>query len=446
MSNDSKQAMTDGGASKTAAERTTDVLITGAGPVGMLLHLLCVRAGVESLLIEKHPGISRLPNKARYVSPQSMRILRAIGLEAKVRENELHPKHGKISWVESATGKVIAAVKGKKPDLSSNNRPSLVMQHYVEAALLEAALKEAPHSVLFNKELLAFDPVEGQGAKKKMVSHILDKENQEEEKITARYVIGCDGAHSTVRRLMGVDLSTMRKLGLFQTIHFLADVKRAMGRDAAMITLVAGGKHRGDRMMAVDFKSEWILVRRATNKDDVLPPVEAIDYVRSFFETQDMPVTIRSLSTWLMSAFNSPIYKQGNVLIAGDAAHTMPPAGGMGMNTGLEDAYYLASLLVKVIINGEPPSILEQYQKDRRPVAGKIIQWSAQNGLRVKSMLQAIGASEHQEFARLQEEQKTHMRGIDQITGLAKNPGQGESVGGSSSASDSSDTRPSTAP
>ena len=137
--------------------------------------------------------------------------------------------------------------------------------------------------------------------------------------------------------------------------------------------------------------------------------------VRDVSGKHDLPVDVINSSIWEIAALNAESYQKGRVLLAGDAAHRIPPTGGMGMNTGIQDAHNLAWKLAYVINGHADTLLLESYQKERRALAQFTVDWSTANGKRMRGIFEALERDDQvafQEHLSLQHKQLNH-RGLD---------------------------------
>jgi 2-polyprenyl-6-methoxyphenol hydroxylase-like FAD-dependent oxidoreductase len=207
------------------------------------------------------------------------------------------------------------------------------------------------------------------------VTAILRNARGQEEVITPRWVIGCDGAHSTVRHLLNLPFTGAAHPEGFA----LADVhlqwslpdetlKFFFHKDGLFLAIpLPGGLHR-------------LIVETTTNADqesEEIPTLE--DFQRYSRERGPLSVTVsRPVWTSLFRAHTRKVahYRVGQVFLAGDAAHIHSPAAGQGMNTGIQDAYNLAWKLALVEKEQAAPALLSTYQEERSPVATSVIQLS----------------------------------------------------------------------
>ncbi|WP_329569521.1 FAD-dependent monooxygenase [Kitasatospora sp. NBC_01266] len=358
----------------------TPVLIVGGGPVGLTLSLLLSRHGVAHLLVEAHPGTSHHP-KARGVSARSMEIFRRCGLEEAIRAAGLP-----ASQVFFYRGRnlvdpdfVRTGVAHRAPDGEEHTpSPGLICsQDALEAVLLGRARELAPDAIRFGTRLLSFSQ-DGDG-----VDAVLeDRATGDRQTVRAHWLVGCDGAASTVRAGAGIALQGPRGLQHFLSIRFEAPLGEVVAdRASASYFLTEPG--RGG-FLAVDNDRHWIY-QHPFDPDQDDEASELTDHqqlaalVREAAGLPDLEVTVRDTMTWRMDAQLADSYRESRVLLAGDAAHVIPPTGGHGMNTGIGDADNLAWKLAAVIGGRATDALLDSYQAERRPVARQVIDLSVDN-------------------------------------------------------------------
>ncbi|MEU9076955.1 FAD-dependent monooxygenase [Kitasatospora sp. NPDC048538] len=370
----------------------TSVLVVGGGPVGLTLSLLLSGHGVPHLLVEAHPGTSHHP-KARGVSARSMEILRRLGLEQAVREAGLPASH--VFFYRGRTlvdpDFVRTGLVGA-PDGGAERTPApglICPQDALEALLLRRARELAPDGIRFGTRLVSFtestastDSAEGDGGTQGVLALLEDRTTGERHTVRADWLVGCDGAASTVRAGAGIALEGPTGLGHFLSIRFEAPLG-AVVADRASASYFLTEPGRGG-FLAVDNDRHWIYqhpydpahVDVAELRADH-PRLAAL--VREAAGLPDLDVAVRDTQTWRLDARLADAYRRSRVLIAGDAAHVTPPTGGHGMNTGIGDADNLAWKLAAVVHGPAGHALLDTYQAERRPVARQVIDLSLAN-------------------------------------------------------------------
>ncbi|HEY3044314.1 MAG TPA: FAD-dependent monooxygenase, partial [Vicinamibacterales bacterium] len=205
---------------------------------------------------------------------------------------------------------------------------------------------------------------------------VKDLDSGAERTVRGRYMIAADGNRSPIRERLGI---AMRGRGLIShsiTIYFRADAQSLLrGRNLGVI-YVFNPVLRGFFRLEKSGRSGFLAVNtvgdtsrpEATRVADDITEARCIELVRAAMGVPDMPVHIGDVATWRAVADNAERYQDGRVFLAGDAAHTMPPNGGFGGNTGVQDAHNLAWKLALVIKGAAGPELLQTYEAERRPL------------------------------------------------------------------------------
>ncbi|MFJ5720478.1 FAD-dependent monooxygenase [Streptomyces sp. NPDC093149] len=360
-------------------ESHTSVLVVGGGPVGLALSCLLSGHGVDHVLIEAHPAASRHP-KARGVSARSMEVFRRIGLEGVVRAaglpaGQVHFYRGRDLVDPDYVRTGLAQEPGEGPEHTPS--PGLICsQDVLEPLLLRRAEELAGSRVRFGARLVSFSD-DGLGVQ----SVVEERATGRRYGLRADWLVGCDGAASTVRAGAGIAMKGPTGLGRYLSIRFEAPLGRVVAdRASASYFLTAPG--RGG-FMAVDNDRHWIyqypLAADAGAGADPKDHRVLAGLVRTAVGIPDLDVTIRDTMTWRMNAQLADSYRSSRVLLAGDAAHVVPPTGGHGMNTGIGDADNLAWKLAAVTAGYAGEALLDTYEAERRPVARQVIDISTDN-------------------------------------------------------------------
>lgn len=333
----------------------TDVVIVGAGPTGLLLAGDLATAGARVTVLEKRPaGLSNL-TRAFAVHARSLEVLDARGLADELRT--VGEPVGNLRLFERLTID-LTSLPSRFPYL-------LVAPQYEVERLLRRRAEEA--GVVFRND------VEVTALTQDDTSVAVT--TADGSTLRARYVVGTDGARSTVRRAVGIPFpgrAVIRSM-------VLADVRLA--RKPADRLTVATGKHSVG--FIVPFGDGWYRFLGWHGDNDVSEdePVD-LDEVRAIARAtlrDDYGMSdARFLSRFHADERQAPTYRVGRVLLAGDAAHVHSPAGGMGMNTGLQDAANLGWKLAAALRlpDRDSSAVLDSYEAERHPVGRQVLRAS----------------------------------------------------------------------
>lgn len=348
---------------------TIPVLVVGGGPVGLTLSVLLTRQGIDNLVIEARAEVSRHP-KARGIAARSMEIFRRCELEKEIRAAGLPPEHVAFFRGRTLTDPDHVRTQPASPDTADYTpSPGLICsQDALERVLSDRVGARLRRGV----RLLSFRQ---QGAD--IVATLSDTHAGTEFELRARWLVGCDGARSTVRAGSGIGMRGPTGLGEFLSVRFEAPLGAVVADRASASYFLA----RGGGFMAVDNDRQWIY-QHPLDAANRAADLDAVQLIRSGAGIDDLEVTVHDTLTWRMDAQLADSYRHGRVLLAGDAAHTVPPTGGHGMNVGIGDADNLAWKLAAVLGGRAGESLLDTYESERRPVARQVIDIASDNARR----------------------------------------------------------------
>lgn len=378
--------------------KNVPVLIVGGGPVGLTASILLSQAGVRSLLIERHPGTSVHP-KARGINARTMEMYRQIGIEAAIRKAGLPPERaGLIVWSRTLAGEEIERRvpwrSGPQSASVSPVRNCLCAQDDLEPVLRGFAEQQTLGEVRFNAELVSCE----QG-KDHVSAIIADHANGGvETKICALYVIAADGSQSRIRRQLGVRM--LGKENVYDSVNILlnADLRPWTAHRPAALYFIENPKMRAT-FLTINGIDRWgflvnSLAAYGYSASDFTPE-RCGELIREAAGVPDLAVKVLGVAPWTASAHVAEQYRHGRVLLAGDAAHEMPPTGGFGMNTGVQDVHNLAWKLAAVLQGRAAPSLLDTYHEERQPLGRTITEQSLINAVsmgRLSRTNEAAGA------------------------------------------------------
>lgn len=390
--------------------RNKMVLICGAGPCGLTMSYVLSQFGVSNMVVEKHSTTSIHP-KARGVNVRTMEFMRNWGLEDKIRQHELPQKSRRLLWMDEIQGRVLGEVGLKEEHFKhSPTTGCSIPQNFIEEALIEAMASSKSSNVCFSTQLLDFEQQDDQ-----IVCRLLDKKANEEFTVVCDYLVAADGAHSNIREALNIQMLGVPTLGTYLTIYAHADLSPWLADKLAVVYSFTGKNQIGHFLMAVDHKDKWIFGQRLLNNNTPVTDDYCKSIIRSFVNGADIDIRLISDSTWEMAALNAQQYRQGRIFLVGDAAHRMPPTGGMGMNTGFAGAQNLAWKLGYVLNDYADESLLNTYETERQPIATFTLEWSGHNAQRMFQMHEAYRDGNMDLFNELMKDQERHVNhpGLD---------------------------------
>ncbi len=366
-------------------DEQVSVLIVGGSLVGLTTALLLRLHGVESLTVDRHTGTAIHP-RAGHFHLRTMEILRSAGVEDAVRrksEEQYHPDGG-INNVESLAGREIATFF---PNLNAGvDEFSPTIRVFINQDALEPILRQRAEQLgarlQYRTECTAVEQ-DADG----VTAVLRDLETGAQRVVRADYVVAADGNRSPTRARLGVGMRGHGRLSNSITIYFRSEVDLAPmleGRNHG-VNYVTNPSMRGffrlDRkgnrgFLVVNLvgdisRPEVVAAYSDAPWADIAADIteaRALELLRTAIGVPDIPVVIEDLARWQAIADSAERYQQGRVFLAGDAAHVVPPNGGFGGNTGIQDAHNLAWKLAYVLGGVAGPDLLATYDAERRPV------------------------------------------------------------------------------
>lgn len=342
----------------------TGILVVGAGPVGLTLAIALGRRGVDVTLIERKKQAAFLPKMER-TNARSMEMYRRLGIADRIRAaSEFTPIPMDVFVLTAYNQPPVlhleypSALAAKKEieECHDGTLPlepyQLISQYTLEPLLRTVAEEIASVDVHFGTKLESFEQDD------ESVSAVATTDSGE-KRVRARYLVGCDGGRSTVRRILGIELEGEADIRTMQRLFFRSD---------ALFDRITVGQGRHYQLpecgMVVQDDLKHFMVN-FYQADDTLDPVERFKEVAGI---DDFDIEVHDETPWSMNLMVADSYRKGRAFIAGDAAHLVIPHGGLGMNTGVGDAVDLAWKLTGTLEGWAGPGLLDSYEAERRQI------------------------------------------------------------------------------
>jgi 3-(3-hydroxy-phenyl)propionate hydroxylase len=342
----------------------TDVLIVGAGPVGLTLANLLGGYGINTVLADAGEKLIDYPRGVG-LDDESLRTFQTAGVVNQVLPHTT-PNH--VMRMVNGTGQVLANVAPGDQDFGWSRRNAFI-QPAVDAELLQALSRFDHVHVHFSHTLLGYiDDADG-------VTATVELSDGTQKTIRARYLVGSDGGRSVTRKLMGVSFEGQTSPTRFLVIDLrndpLGTPNAYLGADPVRPFVSIGLPHGVRRFEYMIFDHETdeqvadpLFVHQLLSRH--VPDPAGVDFIRQ---------RVYTLHARIAGAF-----RQGHVLIAGDAAHLMPVWQGQGYNSGVRDATNLAWKLTAILRGMADDALLDTYDTERRDHAKAMIDVSVAMG------------------------------------------------------------------
>jgi 2-polyprenyl-6-methoxyphenol hydroxylase-like FAD-dependent oxidoreductase len=338
---------------------SSQVLVIGAGPVGLTLACELARYGVNCRILDKAPAPVST-SRALGIFPRTLETFQIMGIVDRVLEAG-YPLAGVAIYNRTEQIGHIGF-----DALPSRYRFSISLPQSETERLLNAHLTSFGKAVERNKELVGLSQTAG------MVRAVVQDSSGAEETSEVDWLVGCDGAHSSVRQLAGFPFEG----GAYDETFALADVKfcgsldpvhiHMFLTDSGVVGIVPFGKGRCRVIANTGGQSEGGLL-----------PDPSLAEIQEIVQRQtNLSISLTDpiwLSRFRIAHRKVPQFRIGRIFLAGDSAHVHSPAGGQGMNTGIQDAFNLGWKLGLVCRGKCPDSLLDSYDKEREPVARMVL-------------------------------------------------------------------------
>jgi 2-polyprenyl-6-methoxyphenol hydroxylase-like FAD-dependent oxidoreductase len=348
----------------------TQVIVVGAGPVGLTLAIDLARRGVRCTLIEQKEAPQFLPKMER-CNARTMEMYRRLGLADKVRAAGLRADipmdvfvvlsmteppllHLPYPSVDESRRQIAACTDGSMP-----LEPYQLISQYTLEPLLKSVAESLPGvTVRYGCEFVA---LQQDAAGVRVTARTADGAS---ETMRAAYVVGCDGGASAVRKQLGIRLrGEGNMLELRQALYCCDELFDRIP--------IGNGPGRGRHYHVADDRSSFLIMQDSTKHFTLHAQVGSDEEMKSQFEhVVGIPLKYEMLSCnpWRQNLLLADRYRDGRVFLAGDAVHLVIPTGGLGMNTGVGDALDLSWKLAATLKGWGGDNLLNSYEIERRQV------------------------------------------------------------------------------
>jgi len=359
----------------------TDVLIIGAGPVGLTLAMDLAWRGINVTVAELRAEGEPPSVKCNHVSARSMEIFRRLGVAAALRDAGLPADYpNDISYRITATGEELSripipcradrytATEGPDTHWPTPEPPHRINQIFLEPILFRHATAMPGLRVLNRVRVLGFEQSEDG------VSAAAERlEDGSRLRIACAYLVGCDGGASPTRKAIGATFQGDPVVQRVQSTFIRApDLLSRMPARPAWATFSLNPRRSGN-MYAIDGRETWLIHNYLRPDETDFEAVDRDRCIRLILGVgEDFRYDVISKEDWIGRRLVADRFRDRRVFLCGDASHIWVPMAGYGMNAGIADAMNLSWLLAGALSGWAAPAILDAYEAERLPITDQV--------------------------------------------------------------------------
>ena len=357
------------------------VLVVGGGPVGLTLAMDLAWRGVEVLIAELRQRGEPPSPKCNHVSARTMEIFRRLGVAGKLRNAGLPADYpNDVSYRTAFTGIELTripipcrrdrynATEGPDTNWPTPEPPHRINQIYLEPILFDHAAQMPKLRVLNRTSIKEFTQDADQ-----VIATAENLDNGEKTRICCQFLIGCDGARSNVRKLIGAKFEGDPVVQRVQSSFIRApDLIKLQQESPAWATFSLNPRRSGN-VYAIDGREKWIVHNYLRPEEADFEAVDRDWAIRTILGVDDsFEYEILANEDWFGRRFVADKFRDSRVFICGDAAHIWVPYAGYGMNAGIADAMNLSWILAAHLNGWAPASMLDAHERERHPITEQV--------------------------------------------------------------------------
>jgi len=364
------------------------VVVAGGGIVGVTLALLLARHGVATVVLERDKEPRTLP-RAHAVNPRTIEILRnlAVDLEALRELAAPHELTSEVRFVTTLSGVCFGALPYERQGAEIGDLAATGTLNIPQPALESLLFKRAAAEPLIDLRR-GHRWLSAQQSDVRVTSTACGPAGS--YRIASRFLVAADGAGSTVRTQLDVAMSGVANIASAVSMTFAADLTEVVRSRPGVLNWVLAPALKGT-LLAYQPDGLWTYnVALPPGRVDMsgFTPEHALSHIRAALGpgADHIDVKVIACTPWTLNAEVALHYRVENIFLAGDAAHRFPPTGGLGLNTGMQDAHNLAWKLAAVLDGWAPDTLLNTYEAERQQVARRNADQSLSNLGAIRSL------------------------------------------------------------
>ena len=379
----------------------TQVLIVGAGPVGLTLATDLAQRGISVLVAEIRRAGEPPSVKCNHVSSRSMEILRRLGVASALRGAGLPADHpNDVAYRTTFTGEELSRIhiparQDRYTDKSGPDGwwptaepPHRINQIYLEPILFAHA-QSTPGVRILNRTQVDHVEQNAQGVHARGV----DLDSGEPVDIRCEYLVGCDGGRSGVRKTIGARLSGTDVVGRVQSTYFRAPDLLARARHRPAWATFSLNPRRSGNVYAIDGRETFLLHNYLRADETEFDAVDRDWALRTILGVgPDFQYDILSKEDWIGRRLVADKFRDRRVFICGDAAHLWIPMAGYGMNAGIADAMNLSWQLAARLRGWGAEGVLQGYEAERLPITEQVSNFAMNHALALQKEREGVPA------------------------------------------------------
>jgi 2-polyprenyl-6-methoxyphenol hydroxylase-like FAD-dependent oxidoreductase len=377
----------------------TQVLVVGAGPVGLTLAIDLARRGVQVTIVERRYRGEPPSVKCNHVAARSMEIFRRLGVAAALRNAGLPPDYpNDISYRTSTTGTELSRIHipGRAERYTDKSGPDgwwptpepphRINQIYLEPILFHYAETLPGLRILNRAEVIAAEQSDGG-----VTAQVRDLETAQTRSFSCRYLVGCDGGRSNIRRAIGATLEGDAVVQRVQSTLIRAPGLLGLTREKPAWGTFSTNPRRSGNVYAIDGRELWLIHNYLRPDETDFESVGRDRCIRDILGVgPDFRYEIVSKEDWIGRRLVADRFRDRRMFICGDAAHIWVPMAGYGMNAGVADAANLAWLLAGVLDGWAAPAILDAHEAERWPITQQVSRFAMDHAIALSKQRAAV--------------------------------------------------------